>query len=518
MKKNINPVRNSKVDKNMNQSLLEVGRQFLQGQNAEISNGVNRRDFLKVVGVGAASLVVEGCLGDSQNITDRAGNANKPNFIIIFCDDLGYGDLGCFGSKKHRTPNIDRMAAEGMRFTSFYVTSGVCTPSRASLMTGCYPRRVNMHVSSAAEWVLFPVAQKGLNPEEITIAEVLKDWGYATACIGKWHLGDQPQFLPTRQGFDYYFGIPYSNDMTAKQRPQNPPLPLLRNEKVIEAPVDQNTLTMRYTQQAIKFITANRNRPFFLYLPHTMPHNPVHSSEAFRGKSANGPYGDTVEEIDWSTGEILASLAKLGIDDRTLVVFTSDNGAASRWGGSNTPLSGWKTNTLEGGMREPCIVRWPGRVPAGRTCDQLSTTMDLLPTFARLAGTGPPRDRIIDGRDIWPLMAGKKTAKSPHEAFYYYFKDQLQAVRSGRWKLHLQRTTKKSNKQKAQKLPLRLYDLEADIAETTNVADGHPDVVKRLLALAEKAREDIGDGRRKGKNQRPAGLVKNPKPLTLSSM
>jgi len=283
---------------------------------------------------------------DSRSAVARDRAAIKPNFIIIFCDDLGYGDVGCFGSEKHRTPNINRMAAEGMRFTSFYVTSGVCTPSRSSLMTGCYPRRVNMHESDRNECVLFPVARKGLNPDEITIAEVLKAQGYATACVGKWHLGDQPEFLPTSQGFDYYFGIPYSNDMGANQRNSNPPLPLVRNKKVIEAPADQNTLTQRYTQEVIKFITANKDTPFFIYLPHTMPHNPVHSSEKFRGRSANGGYGDSVEEIDWSTGEILAALKKLDIDERTLVVFTSDNGAAPRWGGSNLPLSGWKGSTM----------------------------------------------------------------------------------------------------------------------------------------------------------------------------
>ncbi|MHC4354012.1 MAG: sulfatase family protein [Planctomycetota bacterium] len=367
---------------------------------------MNRRGFLRLAGATAAGVV----LSDFAQGARRA--ANKPNFIIIFCDDMGYGDLGCFGSTKHRTPNIDRMAAEGARFTSFYVTSGVCTPSRSSLMTGCYPRRVSMHKSAKNEWVLFPVAKKGLNPNEITIADLLKSQGYATACIGKWHLGDQPEFLPTRQGFDYYYGIPYSNDMGSRQRKQNPPLPLMRNEKVIEAPVDQNTVTKRYTEEVVKFITANKDKPFFVYLPHTMVHNPVHSSEKFRGKSANGGYGDATEEIDWSTGEILATLEKLGVDDNTLVIFTSDNGAANRWGGSNLPLSGFKGSTMEGGMREPCVMRWPGKIPAGGKCDELTSTLDLLPTLAKLAGTKAPDDRIIDGKDIWPLMAGTKGAKS----------------------------------------------------------------------------------------------------------
>jgi len=496
------------------------GCHLLTGRNVIINKNLNRRNFLKLTCVTAAGAVLPGCADEvSSGFAQSTGNpANKPNFIIIFCDDLGYGDLGCFGSNKHRTPNIDRMAAEGMRFTSFYVTSGVCTPSRSSLMTGCYPRRVNMHESGRNEWVLFPVAKKGLNPNEITIAEVLKAQGYATACVGKWHLGDQPEFLPTRQGFDYYYGIPYSNDMGARQRKQNPPLPLLRNEKVIEAPADQNTLTKRYTQEVLKFITANKDKPFFVYLPHTMVHNPVHSSENFRGKSANGGYGDATEEIDWSTGQILETLKKLSIDDRTLVVFTSDNGAAKRWGGSNLPLSGFKGSTMEGGMREPAVCRWPGKIPAGKTCDELASTLDLMPTLARLAGTKAPTDRIIDGKNIWSLMTGKRGAKSPHEAFYYYFRDQLQAVRSGKWKLQLPyKITKRKQEKAASNAPLKLYDLEADIGETTNVAADHPDVVKRLLALAEKARDDLGDVGREGKNQRPAGWVVTPKPLLFSS-
>ena len=479
-----------------------------------MNTNLNRRDFLKGLGLTAASLALPGCASASQNVS--GGDSRPPNFIIIFCDDLGYGDIGCFGSTKHRTPNLDRMAAEGMRFTSFYVTSGVCTPSRSSLMTGCYPRRVNMHENDTGLCVLFPVNKKGLNPQEITIADLLKRQGYATACIGKWHLGDQAQFLPTRQGFDYYFGIPYSNDMGKGKNNNRPPLPLLRNEKVIEAPAKQDTLTKRYTEETIKFITVHKDTPFFIYLPHTMPHNPVHASEKFRGKSANGRFGDVVEEIDWSTGEILAALKNLGIDESTLVVFTSDNGAHNIFGGGNGLLRGHKGSTWEGGMREPCIVRWPGKIPAGKTCDEIATTMDLLPTFAQLAGTKPPTDRIIDGKNIESLFSGKKGAKSPHEAFYYYQIDQLQAVRSGKWKLHLKLEAKKRNWGKpVSNSPLQLYNLDADIGEQNNVADSNPDVVKRLLSYAEKARDDLGDLNRKGRNQRPAGWVENPKPLLL---
>ena len=446
--------------------------------------------------------------------TVRAGAAQQerpPNFVLIYCDDLGYGDLGCFGSILHRTPNIDRMAAEGMRLTSFYVTSGVCTPSRSSLMTACYPRRVNMHVSAQGEWVLFAVARKGLNPGEITVAEVLRERGYATACVGKWHLGDQRPFLPTRQGFDSYFGIPYSNDMGAAQRKNNPPLPLLRDETVVEAPAVQETLTRRYTEEAIRFITANRERPFFLYLPHTMPHDPVHASEGFLGESANGTYGDAVEEIDWSTGRILRALRELDLDGSTLVMFTSDNGAGKTFGGSNAPLRGHKGSTWEGGMRVPCVVRWPGVVPAGSTCDEIATTLDVLPTFAHLAGAHVPTDRILDGRDVRSLLTGQPGAVSPHEAFFYYFKDELQALRSGRWKLHLARG------EGEKRVERQLYDLQRDVAESADVAEEHPDVVARLEALAEACRDDLGDRGRGGRNQRPAGIMENPRPLSAPS-
>ena len=444
----------------------------------------------------------------------------RPNFVVLLCDNLGYGDVGCYGARLHRTPNLDRMAEEGMRLTSFYVTSGVCTPSRASLMTGCYPRRVNMHVSSGGHSVLRPLDSKGLHPDEITIAEVLKEQGYATACIGKWHLGDQPPFLPTRQGFDYYFGIPYSDDMTARPNHPWPPLPLMQNDRVIEAPVDRNLLTKRYTEEAIRFITEHRKQPFFVYLPHAMPGSTTtpFASDQFRGRSANGPYGDSVEEIDFSTGEILAALKRLGLDRKTLVLWTSDNGCPRRNPpqGSNKPLGGWGYTTMEGGMRMPCIVRWPGRVPAGATCDELVTTMDLLPTFAGLAGTGPPDDRIIDGHDVWPLLAGQPGAKSPHEAFYYYQMANLQAVRSGKWKLHLP-----GKRPRAVPLPPEieqtalLFDLDVDLAETTDVAAKHPAVVERLVELAEKAREDLGDANRPGTNQRRAGWVDNPNPQAL---
>jgi arylsulfatase A len=456
-----------------------------------------------------------------SSVSQAERRLSKPNFIIILCDNLGYGDIGCFDSKRHRTPHIDRMAKEGMRFKDFYATSGVCTPSRASLMTGCYPRRVNMHNGGPGRPVLQPVSKKGLHPEEITVAEVLKARGYATACSGKWHLGDQLPFLPTRQGFDYYLGIPYSDDMTKRPGQNWPALPLMENERVIEAPVDRTLLTQRYTKAVIEFIEANRDKPFFVYLPHAMPGSTTapFASERFRGKSANGPWGDSVEELDWSTGEILRALKELDLDGRTLIVWTSDNGAPRRNPpqGLNAPLAGWGYTCAEGGQRVPCIMRWPGRIPAGTTCSELCTMMDLLPTFARLAGTQPPKDRIIDGHDIWPLLAGKAGAESPYKAFYYYYMGQLQAVRSGKWKLYLPLKDKWINfRGDAKACPVELYDLKADISETTNLAAQYPDIVKRLLALAEKAREDLGDVGRPGSNQRPAGHVSDPTPRVLA--
>ncbi len=455
--------------------------------------------------VAAAFLLVLSALLATARSAAAAEEVRPPNLVVIFCDNLGYGDIGCFGSKRNRTPHLDKMAEQGLRLTSFYAASGVCTPSRASLMTGCYPRRVNMEVDENGTAVLRPVARKGLNPREITIAEVLKQQGYATACVGKWHLGDQPAFLPTRQGFDHYFGIPYSDDMTPRPGRPWPPLPLMLGEKVIEAPVERDTLTRRLTEDVVKFIETNRQRPFFVYMPQAMPGSTktAFASEAFRGKSGNGTYGDSIEELDWSTGEILSVLKRLGLDKNTLVVWTSDNGSVNRQHSSNLPLSGWGYGTTEGSMRVPCIVRWPGKIPAGKSCDEVATTMDLLPTFARLAGGKPPSDRIIDGRDIWPLLAGEKNARSPHEAFYYYMMKQLHAVRSGKWKLFLPLAAKQTNLRGDKKASeARLYDLVADIGESKNLADQNPEVVKRLMLLADQAREDLGDLDRPGKNQR----------------
>lgn len=453
---------------------------------------------------------------------------DPPNVIIMLMDNLGYGDLGCYGSGQHRTPHIDELAREGMRFTSFYSTSGVCTPSRASLMTGCYPRRVNLHVSGPGGAVLFPTDPKGLNPDEVTIARLLKDRGYATACVGKWHLGDQPAFLPTRHGFDEFFGAPYSEDMVPSEaHPDWPPLPLMRNETVVEAPADREHLTRRYTEESIRFIRENKDRPFFLYLPHAMPGSTDRSfsSPPFQGRSANGPYGDCVEELDWSAGEIMKVLKELDLEEKTLVIWTSDNGAVG-WDppqGSNAPLRGWGYDTSEGGQRMPCIARWPGRIPAGTVRDDVTTMMDILPTVAHLAGTRPPDDRIIDGHDILPILTNDPNAESPYDepGFFYYYREQLQAVRSGPWKLYLPLEKKlrrlNGSLEGAERFEAELYDVRADISETREVAAEHPDVVQRLLALGEQARADLGDIGREGANQRPAGWVDDPTPRLLPS-
>ena len=444
--------------------------------------------------------------------------AATPNLILIFCDDLGYGDLGCYGSTKNRTPRIDQLAAEGVRFTDFYSSSPVCTPSRSSLMTGCYARRVGMHEDATGHWVLIPRSRRGMHPDELTLPEVLKTKGYATACIGKWHLGDQPAHLPTEHGFDFYYGIPYSNDMQSKGR-GDPPLPLVEGKGVIEAPADQATLTKRYTEQAVKFIEKNRANPFFIYLPHTFPHLPLFASPDFHGKSANGRYGDSVEEIDWSTGQILDCLDRLDLAKNTLVIFTSDNGSNGRNGGSNAPLAGRKGSTMEGGMRVPMIARLPGRIPPGSTCEQLATTMDFLPTMCALSGAALPQARL-DGHDISPLLLGVEGAKSPYEVFYYYRRRQLQAIRWGDWKWHLplEQTFPNWDRIQASKKgkPGKLVNLKSDLKEKVDVSGEHPDVMNAMQKFAAQAEARLGNENRAGAGQRPAFTLESSVPLELS--
>ena len=422
---------------------------------------MNRRNFLHALAGGAAAASLP-----AWALAKAAGE--RPNFVVIFTDDQGYQDIGCFGSPKIKTPNLDRMAAEGMKFTDFYVAASVCSPSRAALLTGCYPSRTGV------TRVLFPRDKTGLKTETKTIAEVLKTRGYATACIGKWHLGHKPPHLPTFRGFDSYFGIPYSNDMR--------PTPLMRNTETVEEPANQATLTQRYTEEAVAFLKANKDKPFFLYLPHTMPHVPLAASERFKGKSAGGLYGDVIEEIDWSAGEILKAIKELGIDSKTLVIYTSDNGpwlSKKAHGGCSLPLRDGKFSTYEGGMRMPCIMRWPGKIPAGTLCSEMALTMDFLPTLAKLAGADLPAGYELNGKDISALMT-RPGAKTPHEAFFYYRSTTLEAVRSGKWKAILY--AKGSDGQPGR--PHELYDLQADISEKTDVAAENADVVKRLAALA----------------------------------
>jgi arylsulfatase A-like enzyme len=460
-------------------------------------------------------------ISSSAGVHANEKAAGQPNVIIVFLDDSGYGDWGCYGNTVHRTPVVDRMAAEGMRFTNFYVSSGVSTPSRSSLMTGCYSQRISMHVNaepqpllSTGRQVLFPVSHKGLSTSEITIAEMLKKQGYATACIGKWHLGDQLPFLPTRRGFDYYYGIPYSNDMNR----DSCPLPLMEQEEVIVAPVGQDSLTLRFTAKAIEFIQKNRDKPFFLYVAHAMPHYPLAASPAFKGKSNSGLYGDAIEELDWSMGEIFATLKKEGIDENTLVIFSSDNGAAPSHGGSNLPLRGWKGSTSEGGQRVPCIMRWTGKIPAGSVNGEIVTAMDIFPTIAHYCNGKVPDDRIIDGKNIAPLLEGTAGAKSQTEVFYYYQRQQLQAVRWGKWKYHLPLSEKIINVHTAAVEPSQaeLYDLEKDISESNNLVAQHPEIVARMEILIRNARDDMGDWGYEGRNRRPAGVIDEPFPRIMS--
>ncbi len=445
-------------------------------------------------------------------------NDQHTNFVVMFVDNLGYGDLGCYGHEVHRTPNVDRMAQDGTLFTDFYVTSGVCTPSRSSLMTGCYSQRVDMNMSDKGHAVLQPVAAKGLNPSEITMATLLRGQGYATGCVGKWHMGDQEPFLPTRHGFDYYYGIPYSEDMTPRPGQDWPPLPLMRNEEVIEQPVEMTTITERYTEEAIGFMERNVDNPFLLYMPQALPGSvryPV-TGPRCSGKSGNWAYGDSVEELDWSAGEIIRAVQLLGLEGNTMVIFLSDNGSPYNHGGSNDPLRGWGYSTWEGGMRVPCVMRMPGTIPAGATCSEVCSTMDFLPTFAGIAGTTAPQDRVIDGHDIMPIISGEEGATSPCEAYFFYHMEQLHAVRSGQWKLHVPLENRRTyHGDEVDVSGGLLYDVEADPGETQNVIAFHPDVVERLMAYAEAARDDLGDTDRPGKGVRPAGHFPNPVPRLL---
>jgi arylsulfatase len=472
---------------------------------------------------------------------DAADAPGRPNIVLILADDQGYGDLGCYGANDLATPNIDRLAREGTRFTSFYVAQPVCTASRAALLTGCYPNRVSMagalnHTSSV-----------GIHPNETLLSELCKQQGYATAVYGKWHLGMHPPFLPTRNGFDEFLGLPYSND-NGPLHPVTrgiPPLPLYDNETVVERDPDQSQFTRRFTERAVRFIEKYKDRPFFLYVPHVMPHVPIFATETFKGTSRRGLYGDVIQELDWSVGQIMAALKSHGLDEKTLVIYASDNGPFLSYGehaGSAGPLREGKLTTFEGGVRVPGIVRWPGRVPAGRVSDELVTTLDLFVMLAHVAGAKPPAAKR-DGQDLRPLLFGEPGAKG-RETFWYYSGDELHAVRQGDWKLHLPheyltvaaepgRGGKPSNFGKLQpasiqqsgirgiatrhgyrfeRIGLALYNLRDDPGEKTDLAARHPEVVQRLQAVVEQARADLGDSLTKvaGTNVRPCGDIRKP--------
>jgi arylsulfatase A-like enzyme len=435
----------------------------------------------------------------------------------VYADDLGYGDVGAYGAPRIRTPHTDRLATEGVRFTDFYVAQAVCSASRAALLTGAYPNRVGILGA------LFPDSTTGIADGETTLAEVLKGRGYATAVYGKWHLGHLPPFRPTRHGFDDYLGLPYSNDMwpSHPERMRFPPLPLFSRDAVLTLNPDQSQLTGEYGRRAVAFIEANRGRPFFVYLAHNMPHVPIFASARFRGRSGQGLYGDVVEEIDDSVGQVLAALRRLAIDRDTLVLFASDNGPWLSYGdhaGSAGPLREGKGTAFEGGVRVPFVARWPGRIPAKTVVTEPAMTIDLLPTLARLAGAALP-ERPIDGLDISTLLLGEPGARSPHEALRFYYGTELRAVRAGRYKLVLPHRSQtldgppgaggRPGKYRQADVPLALYDLVADVGETTDVASAHPDVVARLQDVAEKAREDLGDSlsKRTGRGVREPGRV-----------
>jgi len=450
-----------------------------------------------------------------------------PNFVIVFIDDMGYADIGPFGAEGYQTPNLDRMAAEGRVFTDFYVTQAVCSASRAGLMTGCYNVRVGILGA------LNHRANHGISSGEMTLAEVVKQKGYAAACYGKWHLGHHPKFLPTNHGFDEYFGLPYSNDMwpfhpTAGDR--YPDLPLVEGLRVIDPQVtgeDQKHLTTWYTEHAVDFINRNKDRPFLLYVPHSMVHVPLYVSDKFRGKSERGLFGDVVMEIDWSVGQILDTLRKHKLEKQTMVVFTSDNGPWLSYGdhaGSAKPLREGKGTMFDGGCREPTLMWWPGTIPAGTVCRTPAMTIDLLPTIAHLIGAKLP-DHPIDGKNIWPLICGEPGASSPHEAYFFYYGTQLQAVRMGKWKLHFPHKYRTLGGQpggtggtpvpyQQAEIGLALFDLENDVGETTDVAGEHPDVVAKIKDLADRMRAELGDSstKQKGSGAREPGRLEEGDP------
>ncbi len=465
----------------------------------------------------------------ADSAVPRSGSREPlPNIVVIFIDDMGYADIGPFGGNPKLTPNLNRMAREGRRFTNFYVSQAVCSASRASLLTGCYNVRVGILGA------LGPASRIGINSNEMTLAEVCRQKGYATACFGKWHLGHHPEFLPQQHGFDEYFGLPYSNDMWPfhpevlnlpmdERLKQWPHLPLISGSEVIDEEVtadEQTQLTTQYTEHATSFIDRHADRPFFLYVPHTMVHVPLFVSDKYKDATGEGLFADVVKEVDWSVGQILEAINRNRLDEKTLVIFTSDNGPWLSYGnhaGSAKPLREGKGTMFDGGCRVPCLMRWPGQIPADSECTEPAMTIDVLPTVADLIGAKLP-DHPIDGKSIWPLMNATPGAKSPQEAYYFYWGSELQAVRKGKWKLHFPHDYRTLSgrpggkdgmpaRYDTAKIELSLFDLEADLGESNNVLDQHPNVVADLKQLAEKARADLGDKDRRGTGIRPAGKI-----------
>ncbi|QOV87839.1 sulfatase family protein [Humisphaera borealis] len=433
-----------------------------------------------------------------------ASAAETPNVVLFYCDDMGYADIGPYGGKAP-TPNIDRLAAEGVKFTDFYVAQAVCSASRAALITGCYNLRVGI------TGALGPKSKIGINPDERTLAEVFKSKGYATAMYGKWHLGDAPKFLPINHGFDEWFGVPYSHDMWPRHPASPkawPDLPLMENDKVLKLNPEPGELTGAITDRAVKFIERSKDKPFFVYIPHPLPHVPLGVSKAFEGKTGKGLHADVIAEIDHSVGSVLEAIKKAGIDEKTLVMFSSDNGPWLLYGdhaGSALPLREGKATAFDGGVRVPFLARWPGKIAPGSVCKEVAATIDVLPTMARLIGAAGS-DKKIDGLDIWPLMTQPATAKSPHEFYAIYWGRELHAIRSGKWKLHFAHAypkpappggSGKPGKYANLQIGDELFDLEADIGEEKNVASANPDVVAKLQKFAQTIREDLGESRTK---------------------
>lgn len=458
-----------------------------------------------------------------KKIKEIPKSESLPNIVLIFTDDQGYQDVGVFGSPNINTPHLDKMASEGLKLTNFYAAQAVCSASRAAILTGCYPNRIGIHGA------LMPNAKIGLAHQEVTIAEMLQQKGYATGIFGKWHLGDHPDFMPLNHGFDEFFGIPYSNDMWPNHPQQGPifdfdPLPLYENEVVIDTLMDQSNLTTQITQKSVEFIKRNKDKPFFLYVPHPQPHVPLFVSDKFKGKSERGLYGDVIMEIDWSVGEIMNALKEAHVDDNTLVIFTSDNGPWLAYGnhsGSAEPLREGKGTAWEGGQREPFIAHFPGKIPSGTTKKTPLMAIDILPTIADIVGADLPRNEI-DGKSAWKLFKGE-TEESPQDAyFFYYKKNELHGVRYGKWKLYFPHSYRTMNGQEQGKdgLPgeykmigleeIELYDLENDISETKNLASENPEVVAKIKLLANDMRSQLGDSllELEGSETRLAGQLK----------